>query len=481
MSRSRKSSKDLSRKSSTSSYSQQQQQQDSDDDQPTVIFRASLHNTIFDVMRNRPGWQETDSDTDWDFNWADVGWVREYFDHTHLEEHQRINHFRNHYELTRKDLLVKNLKRMKRQLERTDTHAEASKYSFFPATFVLPAEYGLFVEEFKRTPGVTWIMKPVGRAQGKGIFLFNRLSQVSDWKKDYKWKSDQPQADSYVAQRYIESPLLVGGRKFDMRLYVLVTSYSPLKAWVHRGGFCRFTAAQYDEANVSDLNNLFAHLTNNAIQKTADAYNKNCDLKWSMRNLKMYMISKYGKKRVEEAFYEIEMVMIRALLSVQKTMIQDKHCFELYGYDIILDSELNSWLLEVNASPSLSASNDDDYNLKYGMLDDMLNIVDLEGNRTGDETQMGGFDLVWDNGPVVRKNNGANENGSSANGSKYNGGGASNRSKTGPLRLSKTSSGAAQSLQMSQGRQSSLLGAAVKPMQPAPTKKPEHWKKKKKN
>jgi hypothetical protein len=249
MSRSRKSSRDLTRRSSSSSSSyaqhnnKKQQQQDSDsDEQPTVVFRCSLHNTIFDVMRSRPGWQETDSDTDWDFNWADVGWVREYFDHTHLEEHQRINHFRNHYELTRKDLLVKNLKRMKRQLERTDTHAEANKYSFFPATFVLPAEYGLFVEEFKRTPGVTWIMKPVGRAQGKGIFLFNRLSQVSDWKKDYKWKSDQPQADSYVAQRYIESPLLVGGRKFDMRLYVLVTSYTPLKAWVHRGGFCRFTA-----------------------------------------------------------------------------------------------------------------------------------------------------------------------------------------------------------------------------------------------
>ena len=173
MSRSRKSSRDLTRRSSSSSSSyaqhnnKKQQQQDSDsDEQPTVVFRCSLHNTIFDVMRSRPGWQETDSDTDWDFNWADVGWVREYFDHTHLEEHQRINHFRNHYELTRKDLLVKNLKRMKRQLERTDTHAEANKYSFFPATFVLPAEYGLFVEEFKRTPGVTWIMKPVGLFAG---------------------------------------------------------------------------------------------------------------------------------------------------------------------------------------------------------------------------------------------------------------------------------------------------------------------------
>jgi len=64
------------------------------------------------------------------------------------------------------------------------------------------------------------------------------------------------------------------------------------------------------------LNNLFVHLTNNAIQKTSESYNKSCDLKWPMRQLKMYMISKYGKKRVEECFYEIEMVMIRALLAV---------------------------------------------------------------------------------------------------------------------------------------------------------------------
>ena len=97
------------------------------EDQPVVVYRTSLHNTISDVLSSRPGWQETDSDTDWDFNWADVGWIRENFDHTHMDEHQRVNHFRNHYELTRKDLLVKNLKRMKRQLERTDTHSEAQR------------------------------------------------------------------------------------------------------------------------------------------------------------------------------------------------------------------------------------------------------------------------------------------------------------------------------------------------------------------
>lgn len=56
------------------------------------------------------------SELDWDVIWADVGWVRENFDRIHLDDHQRVNHFRNHYELTRKDLLVKNVNRMKKQV-----------------------------------------------------------------------------------------------------------------------------------------------------------------------------------------------------------------------------------------------------------------------------------------------------------------------------------------------------------------------------
>ena len=41
----------------------------------------------------------------------------------------------------------------------------------------------MFVEEFKRKPGTIWIMKPAGRAQGKGIFLFTDLKNITDWKK----------------------------------------------------------------------------------------------------------------------------------------------------------------------------------------------------------------------------------------------------------------------------------------------------------
>eukprot|EP00913_Durusdinium_trenchii_P022981 g21578.t1 len=55
-----------------------------------------------------------------------------------------------------------------------------------PTTFVLPLEYSMFVEEFKKqqASGTIWIMKPVGKSQGRGIFLFDRLSQVSSWRQD---------------------------------------------------------------------------------------------------------------------------------------------------------------------------------------------------------------------------------------------------------------------------------------------------------
>ena len=49
-------------------------------------------------------------------------------------------------------------------------------YNFYPTTYNLPGDYSLFVEEFKKTAGtVWWIMKPIAKSQGKGIFLFNKL------------------------------------------------------------------------------------------------------------------------------------------------------------------------------------------------------------------------------------------------------------------------------------------------------------------
>ncbi|XP_076840164.1 putative tubulin polyglutamylase TTLL9 isoform X2 [Brachyhypopomus gauderio] len=369
-----------------------------------VRYKCSLINTILDVLHQRPGWVEVKEDGEWDFNWCDVGWLRENFDHSYMEEHVRICHFRNHYELTRKNLMVKNLKRYRKTIEREAGPLEAAKCDFFPRTFELPSEYHLFVEEFKRSPGSTWIMKPVARSQGKGIFLFRKLKDIMEWKKDgtrSEEQKDEAQVESYVAQRYIENPYLINGRKFDLRVYVLVTSYLPLKAWLYRDGFARFSNTRFSLSSIDDQ---YVHLTNVAVQKTAPDYDPEKGCKWQMKQLRRFLMAKHNRDVVDVLFKNIDNIFIRSLQSVQKVIINDKHCFELYGYDILLDRDLKPWLLEVNASPCLTASSQEDYEMKYRLLEDTLHIVDMEGRLTGTEKRVGGFDLMWNDGPVYREN-----------------------------------------------------------------------------
>lgn len=132
--------------------------------------------------------------------------MKEYFDNTYMEEHVKICHFRNHYELTRKNLMVKNLKRYRKQLDREQGKLEAQKCDFFPMTYELPSEYHIFVEEFKRNPGQIYIMKPVGKSQGKGIFLFRKLKDITDWKKGiYQAQPDPNKVNQFTKARLYSS------------------------------------------------------------------------------------------------------------------------------------------------------------------------------------------------------------------------------------------------------------------------------------
>eukprot|EP00055_Hartaetosiga_balthica_P015591 m.92991 g.92991 ORF g.92991 m.92991 type:complete len:439 (-) comp8904_c2_seq5:3832-5148(-) len=340
-------------------------------------------NSLVSNFENR-GWLRCTTDDSWNIYWATVGTVHRLFNpdsRVRLGDNQVLNHFPNHYELTRKDLMVKNIKRYRRDLEKEGSplaeKGPDNRYlhlDLVPDTYMLPSDYSIFADEFRRNPTTTWIMKPAGAAQGRGIFLVTKLSQLKKWSKDAK-----TQAKTYVISKYLDRPFLMGGKKFDMRLYVLVTSFRPLRAYMSRHGFCRFCTVKYN-ASTSSYDDMFIHLTNVSLQKHSGEYNSIHGGKWTFENFKLVIESKYGRKVYQKMMDDIHWVIYQSLKSVQNVMINDRHCFELYGFDIIIDDDMKPWLIEVNASPSLSATTVADRIMKYTVINDVYNIVCPDGN-----------------------------------------------------------------------------------------------------
>ncbi|XP_027038138.1 polyglutamylase complex subunit TTLL1-like isoform X3 [Pocillopora verrucosa] len=308
-------------------------------------------------------------------------------------------------------MMMKNIKRYRKDLDKEGNPVsekdDLGRYlhlDFIPVTFILPADYNLFVEEFRKNPSSTWIMKPTNKSQGKGIFLINRLSQLKKWSKDSRGTLlvHPSGKDAYVISRYIDNPLLIGGKKFDLRIYVLVTSYRPLKCYLYKLGFCRFCTVQYN-ASLSELDNMFVHLTNVAIQKYGEEYNPIHGGKWTVKNLQFYLEGTRGKEVTDKLFDDINWCIVHSLKAVQNVIANDRHCFECYGYDIIIDDNLKPWLIEVNASPSLTSTTSADRIMKYNLIHDTLSIVlpngeipDVRWNKIPSKDALGNFEVLYD-------------------------------------------------------------------------------------
>ncbi|XP_001605729.1 probable tubulin polyglutamylase TTLL1 isoform X1 [Nasonia vitripennis] len=403
-------------------------------DKMKVTFCTDMDKSVIVYNFEKRGWTQVSPEDDWNFYWAVTQSCRNIFSVEtgyRMADNQTINHFPNHYELTRKDLLVKNIKRYRKDLEREgnplaergDGPGKYLHLDFIPVTFVLPADYNMFVEEYRKSPQSTWIMKPCGKSQGAGIFLINKLSKLKKWSREARNPfNPNLTKESYVISRYIDNPLLIGGKKFDLRLYVLITSFRPLKAYLFKLGFCRFCTVKYD-TSIQELDNMYVHLTNVSVQKHGDEYNSLHGGKLSVQNLRLYLESTRGKAVTEKLFANISWCIVHSLKAVAPVMANDRHCFECYGYDIIIDNKLKPWLIEVNASPSLTSTTVNDRILKYKLIDNIVSVVlppdgvpDVRWNKCPSQEAMGNFELLIDEELVAqdeRENPGKYRNSSS--------------------------------------------------------------------
>lgn len=104
-----------------------------------------------------------------------------------------------------------------------------------------------------------WVVKPASLNQGRGIDVLRNVKDITDLvrnKKDQYW----------VIQKYIERPLLYNNRKFDIRVWVLVTD--DFRIYFYRQGYLRTTSEKYDLQNKSNS----VHLTNQCLQSQEKEY-----------------------------------------------------------------------------------------------------------------------------------------------------------------------------------------------------------------
>ena len=210
-----------------------------------------------------------------------------------------------------------------------------------------------------------WIVKPGGLSRGRGVHCIDQLNDIL---------SNVKPTNQTIIQKYIENPLVINGRKFDIRQWVLVTDLNPLTIWLFDTPYIRFGAENY---NIDDFKNVFSQLTGNSIAKHSENFNSGeieGDM-WENEQFREFLKNKYGRDCWPEIQEKIKKIVIYSLESAKHKLFNRKNNFENFGFDIMLDDKLNVYLIEINASPDWTYSTKVTEKLVKIASEDIMKIV----------------------------------------------------------------------------------------------------------
>ena len=235
-----------------------------------------------------------------------------------------------------------------------------------------------------------WILKPINLNRGRCIKVYNNLNNIIKDLKEIRSNKNiiNEEIDSnkssfkceyIMIQKYLEKPLLYQGRKFDIRIWVLFITSQDKFVYIFKQGHLKATCCPYNP----DSDDLYVHLTNCSVQKHNQKFSQIeigneipfYDLQEELNK------SNTGIDFMKDIYPKICWI-VRVTAGAAKNkmnFLQKKNCFEIFGYDFILDEIYQPYLLEINSNPGLEISSPLINELLPRMIDDAFKLtIDVE-------------------------------------------------------------------------------------------------------
>jgi len=289
---------------------------------------------------------------------------------------RKINHIPGNNALTLKNRLYEVLTALRDRLEEQygPDHEHVARLHFLPRVYSIPEDYHALQQAALDAPGRHWILKPKNASRGRGVRVVRDVTAV-------------PLEDRWMVQEYLGTPHTMKQRKYVLRLYVLISSITPLRVYLYQQGFAKLASAPYD---INDIDNPFSQLTNPDI----NALNTEADIPVEFVDLDRYRQWLREEGHDDGALFEKvrDLVTLTAIAAVEpmrertrKLGVDSRGCYELLGVDCLIDEDLKPWLLECNLSPSLgvcaapASGGTVEAQIKSDMVTDMASLVGLLG------------------------------------------------------------------------------------------------------